>query len=233
MAKNEIICHPREVVGSFLFYPIILIPLRMERKYKAVVFDFGGVIEVTPAGNPLQEVADTVGISIDDFHKEYFKHNHLSNVDGLPWEETVAIAVSHLTDSEETIERSRQIILDHIASRKINRELVGFFSILREQNYKVAIFSNNSARLRQQLIDEKIMDLVDDAVISAEIGFQKPSKEAFDILFQKLNLQPEEIIFIDDAPKSLETAEEIGYTPILFESNAKLREDLQRLGINL
>ena len=205
----------------------------MHEKYKAVVFDFGGVIEITPAGNPLKTVTDIVGISIEDFHKEYFKHNHLSNVDGLPWEETVAVVVSHLTDSEEIIERSRQIILDHIASRRINQELVDFFPILRKQGYKVAIFSNYSAQLRQHLIDKNIMDLIDEAVISGEIGFQKPSKEAFAILFQKLNLLPEEVIFIDDAPKSLETAGEIGYIPILYLGNDKLEKDLRGLGIEL
>jgi len=205
----------------------------MHQNYKAIVFDFGGVIEIAPDGNPLEKVADIVGISIDDFHKEYFKHNHLSNVDGLPWEETVAVVVSHLTDSEDIIQQSRQIILDHIASRKINQELVDFFPILRRQNYKVAIFSNNTARLRQQLIDKKVIDLVDEAVISGEIGFQKPSKEAFAILFQKLGLRAEEVIFIDDAPKSLETAGEIGYTPILFQGNDKLKKDLQEQGIDL
>lgn len=201
--------------------------------YKAVIFDFGGVIETTPEGNPLKKVAEIVGLSNDDFHKEYFKHNHLSNVDGLPWEETVAVVVSHLTDSEDIIQRSRQIMLDHIASRKINKELVDFFPVLRKQGYKVAIFSNNTALLRQQLIDTKIIELVDEVVISAEIGFQKPSKKAFAVLFQKLNLQPEDVVFIDDAKKSLETAGEIGYTPILFKGNDKLREDLRGLGISL
>ena len=205
----------------------------MDIRYKAVVFDFGGVIETTPDGNPLEKVAEIVGISIDDFHKEYFKHNHLSNVDGLPWEETVAVVASHLTDSQDAIQQSRQVILDHIASRRINTELVGFFLILRKQGFKVGIFSNNTAKLRQQLISEGIMDLVDEAVISAEIGHQKPSKEAFAVLFQKIDLQPEEVIFIDDAPKSLETAGEIDYTPILFEGNAKLKVDLLRLGIKL
>lgn len=205
----------------------------MNKGYKAVVFDFGGVIETTPDGNPLKKVADVVGVSIDEFHKEYFKYNHLSNVDGLPWEETVAIVASHLTNSEEKIEQSRQIILEHIASRSANQELVGFFPVLRRQKYKVAIFSNNTGSLRQQLINEGILDLVDDVVISAEIGFQKPSKEAFSVLFQKLNLKPEEVVFIDDAPKSLETAGEIGYTPILFEGNTKLKKDLRRLGIIL
>lgn len=205
----------------------------MKETFKAIVFDFGGVIEITHDGNPLKKVADIVGLSIDDFHKEYFKHNHLSNVDGLPWEETVAVVVSHLTDSKDIIEQSQQIILDHIASREINRELVDFFPILRQQNYKVAIFSNNTVRLRQQLNDEKIIDLVNEVVISAEIGFQKPSKESFAVLFQKLDLRPAEVIFIDDAPKSLETAEEIGYTPILFQGNTKLKKDLQELGIRL
>lgn len=205
----------------------------MDNKYKAVVFDFGGVIEITPDGNPLKKVAEVVGISIDDFHKEYFKHNHLSNVDGLPWEETVAIVVSHLTNSQDTIQQSRQIILDHIASRKINNELVDFFPILRQQGFKVGIFSNNTAQLRQQLIDKNIIELVDEVVISAEIGHQKPNKEAFAVLFHKLNLQPEEVIFIDDAPKSLETAGEIGYIPILFQGNGRLREDLKGLGISL
>ncbi len=205
----------------------------MNNTYKAIVFDFGGVIEIAPDGNPLQKVAALVGLSIDDFHQEYFKHNHLSNVDGLPWEETVVVVVSHLTDSEDIIQQSRQIILDHIASRRINRELVDFFSILRQQNYKVAIFSNNTASLRQRLIDKKIINLVDEAVISGEIGFQKPSKEAFNVLFQKLSLRPEEIIFIDDAPKSLEKADEIGYTPVLYQGNEKLVEDLKNLGINL
>lgn len=205
----------------------------MQQTYKAVVFDFGGVIEITPDGNPLKKVAEIIGISIDDFHKEYFKHNHLSNVDGLPWEETVAVVVSHLTDSGDVIQQSRQAILDHIASRRINTELVGFFPILRKQGFKVAIFSNNTAKLRQQLVSGGIMDLVDEAVISAEIGHQKPSKDAFAVLFQKLGLEPKEVIFIDDAPKSLETAGEIGYTPILFQGNTELKEELGKLGISL
>jgi HAD superfamily hydrolase (TIGR01509 family) len=87
--------------------------------------------------------------------------------------------------------------------------------------------------LREQLNNTNIIEYVHEVVISAEIGFQKPSKEAFAILFQKLNVLPEVVVFIDDAPKSLETAGEIGYTPILFEGNSKLKDDLKNLGISL
>lgn len=78
-----------------------------------------------------------------------------------------------------------------------------------------------------------ILKLVDEVVISGEIGFQKPYTEAFDVVFQKLGVLPQEVIFIDDAPKSLEKAVEIGYTPILFLGNDKLKKDLSELGISL
>ena len=44
----------------------------------------------------------------------------------------------------------------------------------------------------------------------------------------------QKILFIDDSEKSLETAKELGYAPILFESYDQLREELQKLtGLNL
>jgi len=78
-----------------------------------------------------------------------------------------------------------------------------------------------------------LLGLPDVLVISGEIGFQKPHKEAFQILFEKLKLQPEEVVFIDDTPRSLEKADEIGYIPILFKNNEQLKADLRSMGINL
>lgn len=71
------------------------------------------------------------------------------------------------------------------------------------------------------------------AVISGEIGFQKPHKEAFQVLFEKLDLQPEEVVFVDDSTRSLEKAAEIGYIPILFKNNEQLKADLITAGISL
>jgi len=75
--------------------------------------------------------------------------------------------------------------------------------------------------------------MIDDAVISGEIGYQKPHKEAFAVLFERLGASAQEVVFIDDSPKSLEKAEEIGYTPILFQNNEQLISDLRSLGIEV
>jgi HAD superfamily hydrolase (TIGR01509 family) len=110
-------------------------------------------------------------------------------------------------------------------------ELLSLFPVLRKQGLKVGIFSNSGAKLRERLHAEGIAELADVVVISGEIGFQKPHKEAFDVLFERLNLRPEEIVFIDDSTKSLEKAYEIGYVPILFKGNEQLKITLKELGI--
>jgi len=198
---------------------------------KAVVFDFAGVIELNDSGNPMIAIAKAVGVPLEDFKKEYFKYNHLSNVGNMKWEDMI-LKVANVFGLTEKIKKEISAIIDDLESRRvINAELVAMFPVLRQQGFKVAIFSNNNSELRERLIETKIIELIDEAIISAEIGFQKPHLEAFEVLFKKLNVQPAEVVFIDDTAKSLEKASEIGYTPILFESNEQLKSDLEKLGI--
>ena len=204
-----------------------------DRKIKAVVFDFGGVIQFWGRGDTIKGVADILNISKETFQKEYFKYNHLSNVNNISFEEMVIGVVKYFDDSKEIQERVKTHLQEARDARTINHELIAFFPELMRQGYQVAIFSNATSRLREELKVLGIDTLVHEIVISGEIGFQKPHKEAFDVLFQRLNVLPEEVVFIDDTPKSLEKADEIGYTPILFKDNAQLRTELQRLGIKM
>jgi epoxide hydrolase-like predicted phosphatase len=203
------------------------------KKIRAVVFDFGGVIELWGSGGVLRPIAESIGVPVSDFTNEYFKHNHLSNVGNITWEEMLLRVVERFTDSFELKTKVLGIIKDFQAQNEINSEILAFFPILRACGYKVAIFSNATSQLRIKLKQLGIDVLVDEVVVSGEIGFQKPHKEAFQVLFERLGVNPEEVVFIDDARKSLEKADEIGYTPILFRGNEQLKVDLRNLGINL
>ena len=72
-------------------------------------------------------------------------------------------------------------------------------------------------------------DLFDEIVISAEVGFQKPQPEIFDVLFKRLGMNSNEIIFIDDTDQSLLGHETIGYLPIKFKNNEQFKTDLSKL----
>lgn len=202
-------------------------------KIKAVVFDFGGVIELYEGGRISRKFAEVLEVDYDKFKAVYFEHNHLSNVGNLKWEEMVLKVASVFDKSKEKEAQIKAIIQENHSKLKINSELLTFFKILRQQGLKVAIFSNATSKLRKRLVKEDIAGLVDEIVISGEIGHQKPNKEAFQILFEKLGCRPEEVIFIDDTKKSLEKASEIGYIPILFKNNELLKVDLYSHGILL
>jgi|SRR3989338_900453 len=203
------------------------------KKIKAVVFDFGGVIELNEGGNILKSIAELLDVPIDDFRNVYFQHNHLANVENMSWGEMIIKVVSVFDNSKEKKAQVISMLKDRSSKNKINTELLSLFSVLRRQGLKVGILSNASSKLRERLNTEGIAKLVDEIVISGEIGFQKPHKEAFELLFEKLKLRPGEVIFVDDTTKSLEKAHEIGYIPVLFKSNVQLKIDLRKFGIAL
>lgn len=205
----------------------------MIQNIKAVCFDFGGVIELYEDGDIMAKIGKLLNIPLADFKSEYFKNNHLSNVNNQNWEDVVIKTISVFNVSNEKEIEARSLIHRWYSSKKLNTELLSWFPILKQKGFKIGILSNATTKRKEDLETKEIYDLVDAAIISADIGFQKPHKEAFDVLFQKLNVLPEETIFIDDAQRSLEKAREIGYHPILFKDNDQLKKDLQNFGIYL
>lgn len=203
------------------------------KNFKAVCFDFGGVIELNGGERISERIAKLIGVPLDNFKKEYFKYNHLSNVENMNWEDMIIKVVSVFDDSENIKDNVLSLVKEFNSKKKINTELLALFPILKRRGFKVAIFSNNTSKMRGTLDANGITKLVDEIVISSEIGFQKPHKEAFEVLFEKLGVRPEEVIFIDDTQKSLEKSEEIDYTPILFKNNEQLKTDLENFGIDL
>ena len=75
--------------------------------------------------------------------------------------------------------------------------------------------------------------LFDSRVYSFEVAVSKPDKRAFEIILEKLEVQPLECLFIDDSKRNLQTAKEIGMNTLLFRDPKKLKKDLQALSIRL
>lgn len=200
---------------------------------KAIAFDVGGVIELYGGGRLVDVIPKMLGVSADDFKEVYFKHNHFSNIHNVPLEEMILKVVAEFDDRKEIGEKVKTWLQASTAQNKFNTELVALFPILRKQGLKIGILSNATSSMRQKLDTYHIPELVDDMVISGEIGFQKPHKEAFEVLFNRLGVHAHEAIFIDDSLKSLEKAAEIGYIPVLYKDNEQLKSELKRMSISV
>lgn len=68
-------------------------------------------------------------------------------------------------------------------------------------------------------------------ILSCEVGFRKPDPKIYKIVLKKLNLPADECLFIDDKLKNVKAARKLGMKGIRFQTPAKLKKDLSKIGL--
>jgi putative hydrolase of the HAD superfamily len=195
---------------------------------KAIVFDYGGVIKINDS-DLIADICEYLNINKEDWLKEYFQINDLDSTQNVSFEDVFKMVTLKFNDEEEAQNHVLELMKSHKGKYHLNNELIDTIKEFRNKGYKTALLSNNSIELRQRLIDDGIIDIFDEVIISAEVGLQKPQPGIFDILFKKLELKPDEVVFVDDTLRSLEGADSIGYIPILFKDNESLKLELSNI----
>ncbi len=172
-----------------------------------------------------------LGIDSQTLRSVYFKFNHLSNNGILPWSDVWKKVTDELgiSDKHEALMK----FMDQIPRHNINEQIILLIEKLKANGYKVGLLSNNDIRAAHRFRDTKLIDYFDAVVVSADVGCSKPDPKIFKIFIEKLGVIPGELIYIDDTERSLSTAKEVGYTPILFTNYDALLQDLSNLSIKV
>jgi putative hydrolase of the HAD superfamily len=80
----------------------------------------------------------------------------------------------------------------------INQNTINIVNTIKKQ-VKVAIITNGSTqRQKAKIINTNLNSCFDIIIISEEVGFNKPDKRIFELALNKLNVQPEEALFVGD-----------------------------------
>ncbi len=114
----------------------------------------------------------------------------------------------------------------------VYHETVEIVRSLKQADWKLYLLSNFSTE-KFELIkhDHEFLDLFDDQIISGEHKTVKPDRAIFDITLKRINRDPWECLFIDDSLANIETANNMGFQTIHFQSPSLLRESLKKLSI--
>lgn len=192
---------------------------------KAIAFDYDGVIKMRE-GDIFADICNYLNIKREDWEREYFLVNHLINTNKKSVSEVISSIVFKFTNNKELEKGVLNLIENYKNIYYLNNELINFIKDLKNKYYKIALISNNSIKLRERLVEDGIIELFDEVIISAEVGFQKPQPEIFKILSHKLAIKLNEFVFIDDSLRCLEDADKIGYIPILYKDNKSLKINL-------
>lgn len=67
---------------------------------------------------------------------------------------------------------------------------------------------------------------------SHEVGARKPDSKIYRRVLKKIQLRPQEVVFIDDMKSFIRGARRVGIHAILFKTRTRLIQDLRKLGIH-
>jgi epoxide hydrolase-like predicted phosphatase len=195
--------------------------------YRAVIFDFGGVLVRMVDDHPRLELARQLGIELEQldsliFFSESARKASLGEISvETHWE---AVRKS-LAISPEAMSGSLDL---YWSADDVNWELLEVIRKLRPK-YKVGMLSNAWDNLRNTLHSRWNIDgLFDELVISAEVKMMKPDPRIFHMAVDRLGVQPVETIFIDDIEENVLAARKEGLSIILHQDTQKTISDLHK-----
>lgn len=110
-------------------------------------------------------------------------------------------------------------------------EMIELIDELRSDGTVVAILTNGTDTIPAELAELGVAERVDAVFNTAEIGYAKPDRRAFQHACDALGVEPTEVFFTDDSERKFTGAIELGMTIQHFVGVAPLRARLVELGL--
>jgi len=103
---------------------------------------------------------------------------------------------------------------------------------LKEKGYPLFLLSNTNELHFSYIMEQyPIVHSFDEWLLSFEVGAKKPQKRIYDAIFEKMDIQPSEVFYVDDISRYVETAQQIGINGMIFKSADQLWEFIKKNGI--
>ena len=193
----------------------------------SIFIDFGGVIVRTEDQEPRRLQAEKLGLTSRDLEKIIFESESARRAStGEITEDDHWQAVAEKLGVAR--EEADKITAEFFAGDRTDLPLIDFLRGLRPER-KVCLISNAWSGLRTFITRQKLDDVFDAMVISAEVGLTKPDPHIYRLALAKLGARPEESVFIDDVPANVAAARSIGMAGIEFVQPEKVLEELKQV----
>ena len=202
---------------------------------EAVLFDFGGVILSSPfeafaayeneIGLPANTIRKINATDPDSNAWAQFERREVSTEDFVLLFEEEALALGYELDAQRILEGL------HGSLRPSMVEALSKCS----SKFKTAMLTNNITPMGEQDLDEDVQKVVEifDLLIESSIeGCRKPEEKFYEVACERLNVKPENCVFLDDLGINLKPARAMGMTTIkVIDPEDAIKELYEILGI--
>ena len=111
---------------------------------------------------------------------------------------------------------------EYLQRHKLTDGLIEFLEAVNSRGGEVWCLSNDLSEWSRKLRDIfKLERYLRGFVISGDVGIRKPDPAIFQYLISRLDVTTDDAVFIDDNPKNLDAAIELGLQTILFDASGE------------
>lgn len=192
---------------------------------RAVVLDLDGVIRHFPFG-----------------HSDEIEHRHrleIGILDATAFSQPLLTTVTTgVISRRQWIRQIGQIVGSYDAANewgeqipRVDQPILQLMDILRNRGITVAILTNGTDTISDEVVSQGIWEHVDHVFNSASIGYIKPDQRIFKHVLEALDFKGPEVIFTDDSQSKLCGADELGFKTHHFLGVEPLREALTNAGV--
>ena len=194
---------------------------------KAVIWDIGGVIGRTEDRGPRGKLAADLGVSYEYLVRLIFggEQGARAQLGEITVDELFQYVRQEL---DLTPDEHPDLYERFFAGDRVDYELVDFIRSLKPK-YKIGIISNAWGDLHKMLDRWGITDAFDIVVGSGDEGILKPDPQIYIIALDRLNVKPNEAIFVDDFIENIEGARKLGINAIHFQNRDQTLSEITNL----
>ncbi len=188
---------------------------------KNIVFDLGNVIlKGTPS-----IVLDRFNLDkelYNDIEKNFFSNWNNLDLGLISLEEFF----NQCKFKHRISENIKHKLIRYYEYRPMNNDVLALIHRLKINNYKIYLLSNNNKETVNHLRKLPFYKDIEGEVFSCDYHITKPNKDIYKILLDKYNLLANECLFIDDNQNNIDTASDLGFKVIKFNSVDELNKTL-------
>jgi putative hydrolase of the HAD superfamily len=203
---------------------------------KAVVFDIGGVLEISRDGGeptkPFKHVVARWESRLSLRSSELLSYLASKREDGA----TGRCSYDEWLDGLRAVMRADESQHDefmrdfwNLYLGELNVELAEWFQRLRPR-YLTGLLSNSFIGAREREQDRYAFSNMTDLIVySHEEGAEKPDRHIYEVTWQRLGIEPEEMVFLDDVEEYVAGGANLGIQTVLYRNNAQAIAELEAL----
>ena len=202
---------------------------------KKIAFDLGGVIITIDQSQAVSRFKEIGAVDVEQWLNPYMQTGIFGDLEhGLITAEDFRVELSKLIGKEVTAEQCAyawQGYAKDVPMRNLEK-----VKRLRQQGYRVVLLSNTNPYMMQWAMSPQfdgqghtLADYFDHCYLSYELKMTKPSEEIFRHVLMQEKTFPHEILFVDDGPRNVAAASQIGFCTFCPVNGADWTEEIDEL----